>query len=87
VHQGDERVPFIIKYSENILKGYVGLSKRVMEKIDIREEQEITLVLTRPKPFLPPNKFKRKATAREIAEEEVHVNSSLKWKSFKELIK
>jgi len=80
-------VPFIIKYSENITKGYVGLSRRVMEKIGIREGQEITLVLTRPKPFLPPNKFRLKATAKEIAEEEAQVNPSLKWKSLKELDK
>jgi len=80
-------VPFNIKYSENITKGYVGLSKRVMEKVGIREGQEITLVLTRPKPFLPPNKFKLKATAKEIPKEEVHVNPSLKWKSLKELDK
>lgn len=78
---------FIVKYSQNIVKGYVGLSKRVMEKIGIREGQEITLVLTRPKPFLPPNKFKLKATTKEIAEEEVHVNPLLKWKSLRELDK
>lgn len=77
-------MPFIVKYSQNIIKGYVGLSKRVMEKIGIREGQEITLVLTRPKPFLPPNKFKLKTTAKEIAEEEAHVNPSLRWKSLKE---
>jgi hypothetical protein len=85
--RGDERVPFIVKYSEGIAKGRVGLSKRVMEKIGITEGQEIMLMLTRPKPFLPPNKFKLKATAREIAEEEVHVNPSLKWKNSKELDK
>ena len=80
-------MPFIVKYSQNIIKGYVGLSKGVMEEIGIREGQEITLVLTRPKPFLPPNKFKLKVTAKEIAEEEVHVNPSLRWKSLKELDK
>ena len=80
-------MPFITRYSENIAKGYVGLSKRVMEKMSIKEGQEITLLLTRPKPFLPPNKFKLKATAEEIAEEEVHVNPSLKWKGLKELDK
>jgi hypothetical protein len=58
-----------------------------MEKIGIREGQEITLVLTRPKPFLPPNKFKLKVTAKEIAEEEVHLNPLLKWKSLRELDK
>jgi antitoxin component of MazEF toxin-antitoxin module len=78
-------MPFIVKYSQNVIKGYVGLSKRVMEEIGITEGQEITLVLTCSKPFLPPNKFKLKATTKEVAEEEVHVNPSPKWKSLREL--
>jgi hypothetical protein len=80
-------VPFIIRYYESIAKGYVGLSKSVIEKIGVIEGQEITLLLMRPKPFLAPNEFKLKVTTREIAEDEVYVNPSLKWKSLKEIDK
>lgn len=77
-------MPLIIKYSKDIPKGYVGLSKTVMETLGIQENQKIKLVLTRPKPLVPPGEFKLKATKKEISEREAHVNPSLKWKSLKE---
>lgn len=74
----------IIKYSKDIPKGYVGLSKTVMETLGIQENQRIKLILTRPKPLVPPSEFKLKAIKKEISEKEAHVNPSLKWKSLKE---
>jgi len=74
----------IIKYSKDIPKGYVGLSKAIMETLSIQEHQEIKLVLTRPKPFVPPGEFKLRAIKKEIPDREAHVNPSLRWKSLKE---
>jgi len=77
-------MPLIVKYSKNIPKGYVGLSKAVMETLGIQENQRVKLVLTRPKPLVPPSEFKLKAITKEILEREAHVNPSLKWKSLRE---
>jgi len=77
-------MPLIIKYSEDIPKGYVGLPKTVMETLGIQENQKIKIVLTRPKPLVPPGEFKLRAIRKEILEGEAHVNPSLKWKSLKE---
>jgi len=80
-------MPLIVKYSKDVPKGYVGLSKTVMETLGIQENQRIKLVLTRPKPLVPPGEFKLRAIRKEISDREAHVNSSLKWKSLKELDK
>jgi hypothetical protein len=77
-------MPLIIKYSKDIPKEYVGLSKTVMETLCIQENQKIKIVLTRPKPLVPPGEFKLRAIKKEIPEREAHVNPSLKWKSLKE---
>jgi len=74
----------IVKYSNDIPKGYVGLSKTVMEHLGIQENQRVKLVLTRPKPLVPPGEFKLRAIKKEISDGEAYVNPSLKWKSLKE---
>jgi len=74
----------IVKYSKDVPKGYVGLSKTVMETFGIQENQRIKLVLTRPKPLVPPGEFKLRVVGKEISDGEAHVNPSLKWKSLKE---
>jgi len=77
-------MPLIIKYSKDVPKGYVGLSKTVMEHLGIQENQRVKLVLTRPKPLVPPGEFKLLAIKKEILDREAHVNPSLNWKSLKE---
>ena len=77
-------MPLIIKYSEDIPKGYVGLSKSVMETLGTQENQKVKTVLTRPKPLVPPGEFKLRAIKKEIPDGEAHVNPSLEWKSLKE---
>ena len=77
-------MPLIIKYSKAIPKGHVGLSKTIMENLGIQEKRRIKLVLTSPKPLVPPGEFKLRAIKKEISEKEAHVNPSLKWKSLKE---
>jgi len=77
-------MPLTVKYSDDVPKGYVGLSKTIMETLGIQENQAIKIVLTRPKPLVPPGEFKLKAIKKEIHEGEVHVHPSLKWKSLKE---
>jgi len=81
---GKSRMPLIVKYSNDIPKGYVGLSKTVMEALGIQEDQKIKIVLTRPKPLVPPGEFKLRAIKIEIPDREAHVNPSLKWKSLQE---
>jgi len=56
----------------------------IMETLGIQENQMIKIVLTRPKPLVPPGEFKLGAIEKEICEREVYVNPSLKWKSLKE---
>jgi len=77
-------MPLTIKYSKDIPKGYVGLSKTVMETLGIQENQKVKIVLTRPKPLVPPGEFKLRAIKVEIPDREAHVNPSLRWKSLKE---
>ena len=77
-------MPLIIKYSKDIPRGCVGLSKTIMENLGIQENQKVKIVLTRPKPLVPPGEFKLRAIKKEISEKEAHVNPSLKWKSLKE---
>ncbi|MDH5450627.1 MAG: hypothetical protein OEX77_06980 [Candidatus Bathyarchaeota archaeon] len=75
---------FIVRYSRDVPKGCVGLSRMVMKTLGIQENQKIKIVLTRPKPLVPPGEFKLRAIKKEICKREVHVNPSLKWKSLKE---
>jgi len=77
-------MPLIVKYSEDVQKGHVGLSKIVMKSLGIRENQRIKIVLTRPKPLVPPGEFKLRAVEKEVSEKEALVNPSLKWRSLKE---
>ena len=77
-------MPLVVKYSEDVPKGYVGLSKIVMEILGIMENQKIKIVLTRPKPLVPPGEFKLRAVEKEVSEKEALVNPSLKWKGLKE---
>jgi len=77
-------MPLIVKYSNDIPKGHVGLSETIMKTLGIQENQRIKLVLTRPKPLVPPGEFKLKAITKKISDKEAHVNPSLKWKSLKE---
>lgn len=75
---------FTVRYSRDVPKGCVGLSPMIMKTLGIQENQTIKIVLTRPKPLVPPGEFILRAIEKEIFEREAHVNPSLKWKSLKE---